>query len=317
MSWLLPHPDADVSVVIVSYKTREVTRRTLESLRQARQQVRVEVVVVDNASDDGTAEMVRSQFPETVLVASERNLGHSGGCNLGMRHARGRHLLCLNSDTQMLAGTLDRLAAYLDAHPAVGAVAPKVLNPDGTIQGTIKRFPTPSAALFGRYSPLTRLFPRNPWSRRYLAYLECDFSRPFRCDTASACALMVRREAIERAGAFDERFFLYWNDVDWCRAIASAGFEIHCVPDAAIVHDQHKGGTRAGLRRLVASTIDFHKGAYRYYRKWHLGSAWHPLSLAAAMLLSLRAAAVIAAETAAWLLGVAMRETSGRKESAG
>jgi GT2 family glycosyltransferase len=249
-----------------------------------------------------------------VLLASDVNLGHSGGCNLGMRHAKGRHLFCLNSDTEMRAGTLDRLAAYLDAHPGVGAVAPKVLNPDSTVQGTIKRFPTPAAALFGRYSPLTRLFPRNPWSRRYLAYLDQDFSRPFRCDSASACAIMVRREAIESAGAFDERFFLYWNDVDWCRAIWKAGFEIHCVPDAVMVHDQHKGGTRSGLRRLVASTIDFHRGAYRYYRKWNVRSPWNPLHLVAGALLAVRAAAVIVAETGTWLLGVGVREVSGRKE---
>lgn len=305
MTWLLDRYENDVSVVIVSYNTREVVEQTLQSLLSSKQQSRVEVIVVDNNSADGTAEMVRNKFPGVVLAANRVNLGHSGGCNQGMRLARGRRLFCLNSDTLMRSGALDTLAQYLDEHPNVGAVSPKVLNLDGTVQGSIKNFPTPAAALFGRYSLLTRMFPKNRWSRRYLVYLGQDFGRAFRCDSVSACAVMLSRTALQESGSFDERFFLYWNDVDLCKAIWDAGFEVHCVPDAVIVHDQHKGGTRAGFVRLLTSTVDFHKGAYRYYRKWHIRSAWNPMNVVAVAALSLRAAVVIAAEVV---------EMSGNKE---
>ena len=179
--------------------TRLPLARGLVALLASEQKSRVEVIVVDNHSVDGTAGMVRERFPSVVLAANEVNLGHSCGCNQGMRLARGRHLFCLNSDAVMRSGALDTLVRYLDEHPDVGAVAPKVLNADGSIQGTIKSFPTPSAALFGRYSILTRLFPNNRWSRRYLVYLDRDFSRPFRCDSVSACAVMVSRAALQTA----------------------------------------------------------------------------------------------------------------------
>jgi GT2 family glycosyltransferase len=315
MNWLLSHYEADVSIIVVSFNTRAVVEHTLATLLASEQKSRVEVILVDNHSLDGTPEMVRDKFPSVVLARNRVNLGHSGGCNQGMRLAKGRHLFCLNSDGLLRSGALDSLVRYLDEHPEVGAAAPKVLNADGTIQGTIKSFPTPSAALFGRYSVLTRLFPNNRWSRRYLVYLDRDFSRPFRCDSASACALMFSRPALQAAGAFDERFFLYWNDVDLCKAIWSAGFEVHCVPDAIVVHDQHKGGTRAGFRRLLTSTVDFHKGAYRYYRKWHVRRPWSPKTLVVVAVLSLRAGALIVVEALRWAFSVDVHEMSGKKET--
>ena len=315
MNWLLSHYDTDVSVIIVSFNTRELVERTLATLLASQQKSRLEVIIVDNHSLDGTPEMVREKFPSVLLVANQINLGHSGGCNQGMRLAKGRHLFCLNSDTLMRSGALDELVLYLDEHPEVGAVSPKVLNADGTVQGTIKSFPTPAAALFGRYSVLTRLFPRNRWSRRYLVYLDQDFCGAFRCDSVSACAVMLSRSALQKAGPFDERFFLYWNDVDLCKAIWHAGFEVHCVPDAVIVHDQHKGGTRTGFLRLLTSTVDFHKGAYLYYRKWHLRTLWNPMTLVTMGALSLRAVATIVAEGVRWVFSGSWSEMSAKKDN--
>ena len=297
---------------------RTVLEGTIGALLASTQKSRLEVIVVDNHSLDGTAKMVREQFPSVVLAANQVNLGHSGGCNQGMRLGKGRHLFCFNSDTLMRSGALDTLVAYLDDHPEVGAASPKVLNADGSVQGTIKSFPTPAAALFGRYSVLTRLFPNNRWSRRYLVYLDQDFERPFRCDSVSGCAVMLSRQALQKAGPFDERFFLYWNDVDLCKAIWSAGFEVHCVPSSVIVHDQNKGGTRAGIVRLITSAVDFHKGAYRYYRKWHVRGRWNPLALVAAFALTLRAGVAIVAEGWRWTLrSVEMVEMSRKKETLG
>ncbi|MCC7154067.1 MAG: glycosyltransferase family 2 protein [Bryobacterales bacterium] len=306
--WILPEYTADASVVVVNYKTPDMLRRTVSTLLTSEQRSRVEVIVVDNASNDGSAEMVRREFPDVKCIANEVNLGHTGGCNQGMKAAGGRYLFLLNSDTVMRSGVIDRLIEYLDRHPHVGAVAAKVLNPDGSVQGTIKSFPSPWSAICGRYSILARLFPGNRLSRKYLIYREADFDRPFPVDSASACAFMVRREAIEKAGPLDARFFLYWNDVDWCRSIWASGFEIHCVPDSVLQHDQHRGGTRKGPKRLLLSTIDFHVGAYRYYRKWHIRSAWEPANAVAIGGLTARALFVIVAEELRWLFNKERKE---------
>lgn len=302
VSWLRDRYSADVSVVITNYNTRAILERALNALFASNSRVSLEVIVVDNASQDGSVEMVRNRFPQVRCIVNERNLGHTGGCNQGMAHSNGRYLFLLDSDTIALPETIDPLVRYLDSHAEVGIVGPKVLNVDGTIQGSVKELPTPMAALFGRYSLLTRLFPRNPFSRRYLVYLDQDFSRPFAVGSVACCALMVRREAIERAGPMDERYFLYWDDVDWCRAIGNAGYEIHCVPEAVIIHDEHKGGTQAGQQQRLASIINFHRGAYLYYRKWHVKHRWHPTHPVAIVGLTARALLVLASERLRWIV---------------
>jgi N-acetylglucosaminyl-diphospho-decaprenol L-rhamnosyltransferase len=294
-SWLLPAYSADVSVILVNYKTPDMLRDCLTALRKAVHDCTIEIVVVDNASADGSAEMVRNEFREVVLIANSVNLGHSGGCNCGMRAATGRYLFLLNTDTRMLPRAIGRLMRHLEAHPEAAAAAPKILNADGTIQGTIKRFPDPFAAIAGRYSLLARLWPKNPLSRRYLTYLDQDFAKPFKADSASAAALMVRREAIARVGPLDERFFLYWNDVDWCRSFHADGHELHCVPDAVLVHDQHKGGTERTPAQSRRSAVDFHRGAYRYFRKWHARHPLNPMNAVAMLGLLTRLGFVLAA----------------------
>jgi N-acetylglucosaminyl-diphospho-decaprenol L-rhamnosyltransferase len=299
--WLRASYDADASVIIVTYNTRAMLDRALETLIGTQQHCSLEIIVIDNGSTDGTREMMAARYPRARYVANPRNLGHSGGCNQGMRLATGRYLFLLNSDTIILTEAVATLVDYLDANPRVGAVGSRVLNINGTVQGSVKSLPTPMAALFGRHSPLTRLFPGNPLSRRYLVYLDQDFSRPFAAGSVSGCALMVRRETVARAGPLDERLF-YWNDVDWCRAIWEAGFEVHCVPASVIIHDEHNGGSRAGRKRSLRSIIDFHRGAYRYYRKWHARSPWSPANAAALVGLTVRAAVVLATEEVRWAI---------------
>jgi GT2 family glycosyltransferase len=298
--WLAQRYAADVSVVIVNYNSRAMLERTLRTLYESRQHSTLDVIVVDNGSRDGSLELVRERFPQVRLVANSANVGLTRANNQGMELARGRFLLLLNNDTIILPGAVDALVRYLDANPQVGAAGGKVLNIDGTIQGTVKAHPTPMAALFGRHSPLTRWLPNNRFSRRYLTYQERDFAHPFAAGSVSSCAMLVRREAIAAAGPVDERYFVYWSDVDWCRAIWEAGFEVHCVPESVIVHDEHKGGTRASKARSWASIVDFHRGAYLYYCKWHIRSAASPLHLAALAGLAARALLVLAAEQARW-----------------
>src|SRR5262249_4294616 len=149
--------------------------RTLETLFGSNQRSSLEVILVDNASYDGSVELVRERFPQVRLVVNRENAGLTRANNQGMELASGRYIFLLNNDTIILPDSVDALVRYLDAHPQVGAVGGKVLNIDGSIQGTVKAHPTPMAALFGRHSPLTRLFPNNRFSRRYLMYMGQSF----------------------------------------------------------------------------------------------------------------------------------------------
>ncbi|NTU79344.1 MAG: glycosyltransferase family 2 protein [Chloroflexales bacterium] len=298
--WLRPRYSAEVSVVIVNFNARAMLDRTLKTLFTSGQRSTMEVLVIDNGSQDGSQALVAESYPQVRLVANERNLGLTRANNQGMELAEGRYILLLNNDTIISPDAVDALVRYLDQHPGVGAVGGKVLNIDGSIQGTVKAHPTPMAALFGRRSALTRLWPNNPFSRRYLTYMHVGFDAPFAAGSVSSCAMLVRREAIAGAGPIDERFFVYWSDVDWCRAIWEAGFEVHCTPESVIVHDEHKGGTHAGRKRSRAAIVDFHRGAYLYYSKWCVAAAWHPLHLAAMAGLAVRGALVMLLEDLLW-----------------
>jgi hypothetical protein len=300
--WLREQYTADVSVIIVNYNSRAMLERTLRTLFESGQQCRMEVIVVDNGSRDGSVELVREQFPQVRLVANAHNAGLTRANNQGMEMAGGRYLCLLNNDVIIYADAIDALVRYLDDNPHVGAAGSKVLNIDGSIQGTVKAHPTPMAALFGRHSPLTKLFPKNPLSRRYLVYLDEHFDQPFAAGSVSSCAIVVRREAVQRAGPIDERYFVYWSDVDWCRAFWEAGCEVHCVPQSVITHDEHKGGTRPGKKRNWATIKDFHRGAYIYFRKWHVRQSWHPGNLVAIVGLGARACLVMAVEHIRWAL---------------
>lgn len=305
--WVKPHYPFEVSTVIVTYNACALLERTIESILSATQWVTMEVIVVDNGSTDGSVEMIRNRFPEVQVVANERNLGLTIANNQGMEVANGRYLLLLDNDVIVLPGAAKILTKYLEAHPEVGVAAAKVLNVDGSVQGSFKSFPTPMAALFGRFSILTRLFPQNPFSHDYLVYRHQDFSKPFRVDSVSRCAMMVRRETIERAGPMDEQFFVYWSDVDWCRAICEAGYQVHCVPDAVIIHDEHQGGTTVRRKRRSKATFDFHRGAYIYYRKWHVPHPLHPIHAVAIIGLTLRALCVVAVEELRWAVMIRRR----------
>lgn len=253
-------PDAsapDVSVVIVSYNVRAFLDQALRSVARASAGLRVETWVVDNASRDGSAEMVAARFPAVRLVASRENLGFGKANNLALRQATGRYALLLNPDTIVEEDTLRTLVAFLDAHPHVGAVGPMILNPDGTFAPESRRsFPTPEAAFY-RMSGLSRLFPRSErFGRYHLSYLPQDRAAPV--DALSGACLLARRDALrqiatgppEAFDVFDPAFFMYGEDLDLCYRLQTAGYEVWYTPDARIVH--YKGeSTKKGDVRYV------------------------------------------------------------------
>ena len=251
----------DVSVIIVNWNTRDLLRACLRSLQVAEKEVEAEVIVVDNASTDGSAAITAEEFPEVRLIASEENLGWAKGNNVGLEAGKGRYLLLLNPDTEVRPNALVTMTRFMDAHPNAGACAPKLLNPDGTIQASLRRFPEPGHLLWDVLG-IAKLFPHSP---RFAAYRMGDFTfdHVAEVDQPMGAALFLRREAVEEVGLIDEAFPIFFNDVDWCYRAVRQGWKIYFVPDAEIVH--YGGSSTSQVKpRMVTES---HRSLERFYRK--------------------------------------------------
>ncbi len=277
----------ECSIIIVNYRTDAVLAECLRSLEATTDRSNVEIIVVDNSATLRAAGCEKS-FPWARIIESAENLGFARACNVGLREARGRNLLLLNPDTEVHPGAVKRLSEHLDAHAEVGAVGPKLLDPDGSLQYSCRRFPGYATIFFGRYSLLTRLFPTNPVSRDYL-YLDWDHGASREVDWVSGACLMVRRDVIDRVGALDEGYFLFVEDMDWCRRIRDAGLGVVYLPESVVTH--RIGSSRGPVPPRVVWAR--HRGMLRYVRK-HFKSPW-PLRAAVAAGLTLRAGLEIVA----------------------
>ncbi len=247
----------ELSVVIVSYRTPDYLRQCLESLARDEPRRPREVLVVDNDSGDESPEVARS-FPGVRLIETGDNLGFAGGVNRGLAEATGRFMVILNPDVEVAPGDLDDLADYLDEHPAVGIAAPKLLNSDGTLQYSCRRDFTLSTIILRR-TPLGRIFPNAAPLRRHLM-MDYDHASPRAVDWVVGAAMMVRREALEDVGPMDERYFLYFEDVDWCTRMQARGWLVHYVPQVAITHHWQRASRNVGsaARRHLRSGLQFY-----------------------------------------------------------
>jgi len=251
------HLDAtlyEISIIIVNYNVREFLRQSLLSIRKALAPMGVvnlaaEIFVVDNGSNDGSADMVRREFPEVKLIANRDNLGFARANNQALRQATGRLLVLLNPDTVVQEDTFTAIRAFFDQHPETGMVGCKVLNPNGTLQLACRRsFPTPWVA-FTRLSGLSRLFPSSRWFGRYnLTYL--PENETAEVEAISGSFMAVRREALDQVGLLDEDFFLYGEDLDWCFRMRAAGWKIHYFPGTQIIHFKGESAKQSDLDNL-------------------------------------------------------------------
>jgi GT2 family glycosyltransferase len=224
-----------VTVVIVSYNTRDLLRDCLASLPAAAGPRTFETVVVDNRSRDGSAEMVEREFPSVRVIRPDRNLGFAAANNRGFAVARGRYLYCLNPDTRSHAGSLDALVRVLEEEPEVGYVGPRLLNADGTHQLSAYRFHT-ALTPFVSWSMLG-LDRRFPYSR-HATSMHHAYGRdePFAAEWLLGAAILVRRDAVEAAGGFDESYFLYAEEIEWCHRLSRAGWRGRYAPEATVTH---------------------------------------------------------------------------------
>ena len=258
-----------LSVVFLSYNTRDLTEQALRTVLDAAEGVEVEIFVVDNASHDGSADMVAEKFPAVKLLRNEDNVGFAAGNNVALRQVVGEYVLIINTDTIVRRDTLRALAGFLDEHPEVGACGCKILDPDGTLQLDSRRgFPSPMAA-FCKMSGLSRLFPDHPSISRYhMTYL--DPEQTAEVEVLSGSCMMVRKAAMDQVGLLDEDYFMYGEDIDWCYRIHKAGWKIFYVPTTEIIHFRGESGRGAPLRILYrksqAMSIFVNKHMTRRFR---------------------------------------------------
>lgn len=236
----------DLSVIIVNYNVRPFLENSLVSIGKAMQGITGEVIVVDNASDDGSVDMMRQKFPSVRIIANERNTGFGSANNQAMRIAGGRFFLLLNPDTVVQEDTFHRMIDFFNNHPDAGLAGCRVLNPDGTLQLPCRRsFPTPWVA-FTKISGLSSLFPSSPLFGKYnLTYRDPDRSYPV--DAVSGSFMFLRREAYEQTKGFDEQFFMYGEDLDLCYRIQQGGWKIYYTPDTQIIHYKGQSARRSDI----------------------------------------------------------------------
>jgi GT2 family glycosyltransferase len=254
-------PDPAVSAIIVNYRSYDDLMACLAALQAAAGNLPLQVLVVDQESDAASASTIRRQFPNITTIPNPHNEGFAAGVNRGASRASGRHLLLLNPDTVIGPALVQALAAWLNAHPDVAVVGPRIFNADGSLQPSARRFPDLTTGLGGRMTWLTRIAPDNWLSRRNLEWSRA--SEPVDVDWVSGACMMVRRAAFDAIGGMDDRFFLYWEDADLCRRLLTAGYRTVYLPSVSAVHEGSRASRQAAARSLVA----FHRSAFRYYWK--------------------------------------------------
>lgn len=255
----------DVSIIIVNFNTRQLLKECLDSIRPI--QIPIETIVVDNASTDGSAEMVEREYPEIRLVKNLTNERFAKPNNDAMRLAKARYVLLLNSDAALKPMALERLVEYMDAHPGVGMCGPQLLFHDGSIQPSCRG----DVSLWTHFcdmAALDKLFPRSKvFAGSEMTFFDHMSEREV--DHVMAAAVIVHSDVVRQVGMFDERFSIYYNDLDWTRRIKDAGWKIMFYPGAQVNH--HLGKTARPLVRSAALFGEQYDNILLYYEK-HFGS---------------------------------------------
>lgn len=251
-----------LSIVIVNFNTRELLKACLRSVEASRTAWPWELFVVDNASADGSADMVAAEFPWATLIRSESNRGYAYANNLGLRRAAGSYLLLLNPDTVLPPDALQQMVEYMDAHPEAGIAGPKLVRQDGSLDLACRRsFPSPEVSFY-RMLGLSKLFPRSSRFGRYnLTYLNPD--RPAEVDSVVGAFMIVRSEAVSQVGMLDESFFMYGEDLDWAFRIKSRGWKVLYNPAVVVLH--YKG--ESSRRHPRKAILEFYRAMHLFYRK--------------------------------------------------
>lgn len=252
-----------LSICIVTYQAQAYLQKCLRSIYENAPQASFEIIVVDNDSQDGTVEMLRDEFPQVRLIQNQGNEGFTRPMNQAMRAAAGRCLLQLNPDTLVHPRALDLMLGFMEAHPDAGILGPKVLNPDGSLQAPCRRGDSRPWAVISYFTGLAKLFPDKAFFNGYLL-THRDEDQTYPVDGVSGSCMLISREVVEKIGYYDERFFAYQEDADYCLRARQAGWKVYYYPQAKITHFGGQGGSRVQPYRSI---WEWHRSYYLYYRK--------------------------------------------------
>ncbi|KPL01799.1 MAG: hypothetical protein AMJ73_09815 [candidate division Zixibacteria bacterium SM1_73] len=264
----------DLSIIVVTWNSQEFIQNCLDSIFLSQGNFSSEVIVVDNGSSDETAKIVEELYPQVNLIQNKKNLGYAKANNQGIEEARGEYILLLNPDTQVLEDALSLMYEFVEEHPDVGALGPKLLNPDKTVQASCREFPVFSTLIW-EFFGLSWFFPRSRvFGRWRMGYF--DFDKQREVDQPMGSCLMLRRATLEDVGILDENFAMFFNDVDLCFRIKKGGWKISFYPQAKVIHYKGASTRKAKVRMIWLSHLAFHK----FFKK-------HKASLANRLLLFL------------------------------
>jgi len=245
-----------LSIIIVSYNTKEYLLPCLKSILEKDDGIFQEVIVVDNGSRDGSGKEVKEKFPFIHLIENKKNLGFAKAANQGLQKASGRYLLLLNPDTQVRNRAIEQLVSWMESHPEAGGAGGQLLSSDGSRQNSIANFPSLTTELLNK-SLLRWLFPKRfPGKER-------NDLKPIEVDSVIGACMLVRREALDQVGLLDEDYFLFFEETDWCFRMKRGGWKIYHIPQAEIIHFQ---GKSAGKETALAK-IEYYRSRYLFFKK--------------------------------------------------
>ncbi|MFA5029524.1 MAG: glycosyltransferase family 2 protein [Patescibacteria group bacterium] len=252
----------DLSIVIVSWNVKELLNKCLTTISKNSAGLSWEIVLVDNASSDGTVETVRQKFPEVKLIANKQNLGFAKANNLALKEAQGEFILLLNPDTEVLSGSLEKCLAIIKDNPRIGILGCQLLNSDKSVQPSVRRFP--------RLWPILLLFLKLPKFfsfksvNRYLAK-DFDYQKEQTVDQVMGAFMLLPKRVIGEIGPLDERFFIWFEEVDFCRRARQKGYQVFYTPQAQIIHH---GGQSFSQQGVINKQWQFFKSAWLYFKKY-------------------------------------------------
>ncbi len=251
-----------LSIVIVSYNVGNYLKNCLESVNKTAQNLKPEIIVVDNNSTDNSLEILEREFPQVRVIKNSKNYGFAKGANRGMKQAQGEFVLLLNPDTIVYECAVTSMLEYMENHPETGIVGPQLLDPDQSLQHSCRSFPTWSVYFSNRQSLLNRFFPSNKWSNKYLLK-QIDHKQIQEVDWISGCCLLLRKKMLEEIDYLDEDFFMYIEDVDIARRAKAKNWKVVYFPSAKLVHFKSK----SVLQNRTRMVVEHHKSMYQYYLK--------------------------------------------------
>lgn len=256
-----------LDIIIVNYNSTDFLINCLNSIEKSLNGFHAKIYVQDNASTDG-AERIQKQFPSVNFNRNKENIGFAAAVNQVLRKGKNPYLMLLNPDTYITENFFNASMDFIKNNPETGVVGPRIVEKDGSLQNSARSFPTLLTCMFGRSSFLSRYFPGNPVSRKNLLSINSDGISPMEVDWISGACMLVNRKAVDAVGSLDDRFYLYWEDADWCRRMWQSGWKVVYLPQATICH--YTG--MSSRKKPVGSILEFHKSAYKLFEKYRTPS---------------------------------------------